>query len=70
MHDTAWNWFLAHGDKLLATITAWLASPQGQAIIPSAWAPSVAGLLTVIHLVFFPEPAAQVTKQFEPQAKS
>ncbi len=56
-----WQWFLAHGDKLLATLTAWLSSPQGQSAIPSAWAPTIAGVLTLVHLLFLPEPSSAPT---------
>lgn len=54
-----WQWFLAHGDKLLAGTSAALLALVQAGAIPGTGnvVAAVTGILAVIHTVFFPEPA-------------
>lgn len=53
----AWNWFLAHGDKLLAFATMVLAFPPVTAAL-GPWGAVATGTLTFLHNTFLPEPSS------------
>ncbi len=54
----AWNWFLAHGDKILVVATAFVTSLQTTGALPVTWAPAILSGLAWIHMTFLPEPAS------------
>lgn len=55
---TPWQWFLAHGDKLLTGVSASILALAASGTIPAnaAWVAAVTGILGVLHTAFFPEP--------------
>ena len=62
-----WQWFLAHGDKLLASLTGLLLALQSSGAIHPSIAPAIAGALAILHTIVLPEPAAPASSL--PQSK-
>lgn len=54
----AWQWFLAHGDKLLSGATGAILALAAAGALPAGapWIAAVTGVLSVLHTAFFPEP--------------
>ena len=50
-----WNWFLAHGDKLLTSVTTLALSPVLAPVLPKWVSPTLA-LLAMLHVTALPEP--------------
>lgn len=50
-----WQWFLAHGDKLLTALTTIALTPGVAALLPP-WAAPVLAALATAHIVVLPEP--------------
>lgn len=62
-----WQWFLAHGDKLLAGVSTALLALQQSGTIPPSWVPAVTAVLAVLHTVVLPEPTASSTSAGAPK---
>jgi hypothetical protein len=57
--NAIWQWFLAHGDKLLSGVTGALGALVVAGLIPpgSATVAVITGIASVLHTVFLPEPS-------------
>jgi hypothetical protein len=56
----AWQWFLAHGDKLLVGLSASIAGLEANGVLPHSTAVTAAAVITaiagVLHTIALPEP--------------
>lgn len=54
----AWNWFLAHGDKVLGLGTTILTGLAAAGIVSNPISAAILATLTFIHTTFLPEPSS------------
>lgn len=54
----AWNWFLAHGDKILGLGTTVLAALAAAGVVSNPISTAIMATLTFVHTTFLPEPSS------------